>query len=91
MKSIALGQTLYVGDDSYGVLVRMERRDGSIVTVAASASAYEANDSEVQGLTRISEGEAFTIDGEKPVFMHMGYDEEEGHPLLTVAPRSIVG
>lgn len=90
MKNIALGQTLFVGDDS-GVLVHMGKRDGRIVTVAVSVNGYEATDPEVQGLTTITEGEAFTIEGEQPVYMHMGYDEEEGYPLLQVAPRSMVG
>ena len=90
MKEIALGQTLFIGDDS-GVLVRMERRDGNIVTVQASHCGYEATDEAVQGLTTIREGEAFAIEGERNLWMHMGYDEEEGYPILTVAPRSMVG
>ena len=91
MKNIALGQTLFVGDAFSGVLVRMERRDGVVVAVQASHCGYEANDEAVKGLTVITEGEAFTIEGVRPVYMHMGYDEEEGYPLLTVAPRSMVG
>ena len=91
MKQIALGQTLFIGDNDSGVTVRMERRDGDIVTVQADACGFEANDPRVAGLTRIAEGEAFTIDGVQPVYMHMGYDEDEGYPILCVAPRSMVG
>jgi hypothetical protein len=88
MQNVTNGQTLFIGDDS-GVLVRPEIREGRQVWVQASAGGYYATDDAVKGLVKIREFECFTVDG-KPYWMS-GYDEEEGYPVITVAPRTLVG
>jgi hypothetical protein len=91
MKNLNLNEVVFIGDNEGGVLVRVERRDGHVVFVQAAPCGFEATDASVLGKQAIREGETFTVEGERPVFMHMGYDEEEGYPLLGVAPRSMVG
>lgn len=87
--NVTIGQTLFIGDDFAGVLVRPEIREGRVVFVEAAPRGYMVGDTAVAGLTAIREGEVFWI--ENNGYMVFGYDEEDGRPEIGLAPRSMVG
>ena len=57
MQNLANGQTLFLADETTGVPVRLEIRDGKQVFVQASYVGYFVTDREIQGLPRVAEGE----------------------------------
>jgi hypothetical protein len=83
MRNFEIGQSLFVGDNDFGVLVSVERREGRIVFVEASSCGFEATDPEVIGLQSVQEGDRFTVDGTS--FLLSGFDEDEGRPLFTAS------